>query len=230
MLRVKCFLTSGGKKKATTEVKWLFSTFSKVKCYAAWTLQGSLLVPKLDTVLTTSLHLFYHAEGLRSSRWTKSKIHTQVNTFQWRTDSLLSSSQHYIQHEYISETYSTQHDLRINQWGGNEWRPKGEAAMAHPIHHHSWQICSFLLWVKKVFWIEKCIISWFAISIKLLGKSHQNIPQLTDKLITSETKHETNGFEGRLCLIFITGTTKAFLPWIKASHNTLTLATERLQR
>lgn len=32
-------------------------------------------------------------------------------------------------------------------------------------------------------------------SINLLGKSHQSVPWLIDKLITSEAKYMTNGFE-----------------------------------
>lgn len=53
------------------------------------------------------------------------------------------------------------------------------------IHHSSLEIHINLLWVKKALCIEKFIVPWFAVSIHLLGKSHQSAPQPTNKLITS---------------------------------------------
>lgn len=53
------------------------------------------------------------------------------------------------------------------------------------VHHSSLEIQSNLLWVKKALRIEKFIVPWFAVSIHLLGKSHQSAPQPTNKLITS---------------------------------------------
>lgn len=54
---------------------------------------------------------------------------------------------------------------------------KGDAEnSATTIHHSSLAIYISFLGVKKALCITKFIVLWFAISINLLGKSHQSVP------------------------------------------------------
>lgn len=54
---------------------------------------------------------------------------------------------------------------------------KGDAEnSATTIHHSSLEIYISFLWVKKALCIKIFIVPWFAISINLLGKSHQSVP------------------------------------------------------
>lgn len=86
---------------------------------------------------------------------------------------------HYIQYEHTSQMYNIQHGLGKNKTGRDEayGHRTGDAENSPAaIHHSSLEIYISLLWVKKALCIKKFIVPWFAVSINLLGKSHQSVP------------------------------------------------------